>query len=276
MILPIMAKKVSKTILSFQKLVWQYYKKEGRSLPWRKTKDPYFIMVSEFMLQQTQVGRVVDKYSAFIKKFPTIQKLAKAPLSDVIILWQGLGYNRRAKYLHDAAKQIVEKYKGVVPHRESELTALPGIGVYTARAIGAFAFSQPSVVIETNIRSVFIYHFFKTKEKVSDKELLPLIQESLDMKNPREWYFALMDYGTHIKQNHGSLVGKSLHFVKQKPFKGSEREVRGKIVRLLVKKSLTKKDLETKIGDQRVSKILIDLCHQGLICKINSHYSLPK
>ena len=116
------------TTAQFRRVVYSYYKREGRhTLPWRQTHDPYRVMVSELMLQQTQVPRVVPKYEAFIKRFPTIQSLARAELGSVLKLWQGLGYNRRAKMLHEAARAIVSHHHGVFPHTKEELLALPGV-----------------------------------------------------------------------------------------------------------------------------------------------------
>ena len=141
--------------------VWEYYKAHGRhDLPWRKTTDPYKILVSELMLQQTQVDRVLLKYKAFLKLFPTARRLAAAPLGDVLRAWQGLGYNRRAKFLHQAAQYVTNELKGRWPKDEAGLLALPGVGPYTARAVLAFAYNEPVVLIETNVRQVFLHHLF--------------------------------------------------------------------------------------------------------------------
>src|SRR3990167_45987 len=147
----------SKKISEFRRTVWKYYNENGRhDLPWRKTKDPYRILVSEVMLQQTQVARVLEKYKQFLKRFPTVRALAKASLADVLKIWSGLGYNRRGKYLHDAAKVIVR-----VGNIKKELTGpLPGVGPYTKAAVLTFAFNQPEVLIETNIRAAYIHHFY--------------------------------------------------------------------------------------------------------------------
>ena len=185
---------------SFIKTVTTYYKKHGRhDLPWRHTTDPYKIAVSEIMLQQTQVARAIEKYNLFIKQFPNIQLLAQAPLSEVLKLWSGLGYNRRAKFLHAMAKTIVTDYDGVFPRTQAALKSLPGIGDYTAGAIAAFAFNNEAFCIETNIRTVYIHHFFPDQKNISDAVLLPHIKNTLDTKHPREWYWALMDYGSFLK-----------------------------------------------------------------------------
>ena len=187
----------AREIRKFRRKVWEYWKKNGRhDLPWRKTKDPYRILVSEVMLQQTQVPRVTEKYKEFLKKFPTVRALAKAPLSDVLKVWSGLGYNRRAKYLHDAAKQIVEvgNIKKALAH------PLPGVGPYTRAAVLVFAFNEPDVLIETNIRGAYIHHFFPMRRSVSDTEISTLLSKVGAGEDPREWHWALMDYGAYLKR----------------------------------------------------------------------------
>jgi A/G-specific adenine glycosylase len=172
----------------FVKTVWDFYQTNGRhDLPWRKTKDPYKIVVSELMLQQTQVSRVLPKYKEFLKLFPTVQKLAAASLGDVLRAWQGLGYNRRAKFLWQAAQTVVDEHKEKWPKTYTGLQTLPGIGSYTAGAVMNFAYNFSVPLIETNVRTVYIYHFFRDTEHVSDKQLLPLIERTLDRKNPRSW-----------------------------------------------------------------------------------------
>ena len=226
-------------IQTFQAQIWAFYGHSGRhNLPWRKTKNPYKILVSEIMLQQTQVVRVLEKYAEFLKAFPTVKILAETPLSQVLKVWQGMGYNRRALALKRMAGKIVTGHKGKIPRERHLLEALPGVGPYTAGAVCAFAFNEPEVFIETNIRRVFIYHFFQLGRRVSklmsDKEILPLVQTTLDTNNPREWYYALMDYGAQLpkitKTNHNK---QSKHYTKQSTFKGSLRELRGKIIRAL-------------------------------------------
>ena len=224
----------------FQQTVWNYYNQHGRVLPWRLTdgtqKSAYKILVSEIMLQQTQVDRVIPKYTAFLKKFPSIQKLAQASNAEVLALWSGLGYNRRALFLKRAAETVVEKYHGKIPQTLTELQTLPGIGPYTASAVGAFAWNIPSGCIETNIRTAYLYHFFSDRiDKVHDSELLPLIQKTCDTENPREWYWAFMDYGSMLKSSGIKIHRNSISYTKQKAFTGSLREVRGAIMKVLVK-----------------------------------------
>jgi len=224
-------------IRSFQRTVTSYYKEHGREhLPWRNTRDPYHILVSEIMLQQTQADRVVEKYRAFIKVFPTVTALARAPLGAVLAQWIGLGYNRRAKTLHAAAQRIVEAHSGSVPESESALRDLPGVGVYTAGAVLAFAYNKPVVFIDTNIRSVFIRHFFEGKGPVSDMDLLPFIEAALFGQEPRLWYAALMDYGTLLKKTGVNPGRQSAHYVRQSSFEGSARQLRGAILRMASRK----------------------------------------
>lgn len=223
----------SKQIETFRQSVWSYYKEHGRhDLPWRKTKDPYRILVSEVMLQQTQVPRVVEKYKAFLIRFPNVRRLAEAPLSDVLKLWSGLGYNRRAKFLRSGAEVIVRGYGGRVPKAAIVLRTIPGIGPYTASAVRVFAFNEQDALIETNVRAAFIHHFFKD-EKVSDAQLLPLIEQAAKDQDPRTWHWALMDYGSHIKKLHKNPARRSAHYAKQSKFEGSLREVRGAILKML-------------------------------------------
>ncbi len=220
------------TASAFQKKIYSHYKSAKRVLPWRRTHDPYKILISEIMLQQTQASRVIPKYTEFLKRFPTIGDLSKGNTADVLSVWQGLGYNRRALMLARLAKVVAGEYKGVFPKTYEALLELPGIGPYTAGAIMAFGYNKPQVIIETNIRTVFIYFFFPTQKKVSDKEIIPLIEKYNDTTNPREWYNALMDYGAMLKQTEVNPSRASAHHIKQSAFKGSNRQVRGAIIKL--------------------------------------------
>jgi A/G-specific adenine glycosylase len=230
--------------------VKKFYATSARThLPWRKTRDPYKILVSEMMLQQTQVKRVLPFYAKFTKRFPTAEKLAKAPLSEVLKMWSGLGYNRRAKYLHEAAKII---------SKDGWKEKLPGVGPYTKAAVDTFAFNKPNVFIETNIRTVFLHHCFhsnilQNNRTIADKELLPLVAEALKRSNmqPRDFYAALMDYGAHLKRSGVRLNVKSKHYTKQSKFEGSARQLRGAIVRELLKKPATLAQLKQKLPVSR-------------------------
>jgi A/G-specific adenine glycosylase len=224
----------ARALAAFKKTIYDYYREHGRVLTWRKTTDPYKILVSEIMLQQTQVDRVVPKYKAFIKAFPTAKKLASASVAEVLALWSGLGYNRRALFLKKAAEEVIRHYGGRFPQDYTKLLDLPGIGTYTASAVRAFAFNEPSAFIETNIRSVFLHFFFKDQIDVHDSAIFPLIEKTVDRANPREWYWALMDYGTMLKREFGNASRASKHYTKQSKFQGSDRQVRGEILKFLL------------------------------------------
>lgn len=263
----------------FHETVYSYFKKHQRSFPWRATKNPYHILVSEVMLQQTQADRVVEKYQLFLKTFPSFTSLAKAPLKKVLRVWQGLGYNRRAIQLKKTAKIVTTQYQGQLPNDPIILKTFPGIGPHTAGSICAFAFNMPVVFIETNIRAVFLHHFFSSsrvpplvgegKGGVTDSDLLPLIEQTLDQKNPRQWYNALMDYGVFLKKEFKNPSRASAHYAKQSPFKGSNREIRGAILRALTRQSLTAKQLIAILekNRERVVKNLDDLKKEGFIIK---------
>jgi len=254
----------------FRQIVYDHYRRHGRTLSWRKTHDPYAILVSEIMLQQTQVDRVAGKYEAFLSAFPDFSSLAAAPLDAVLAAWQGLGYNRRALNLKRCAEAVMAEHGGTLPSSIAGLEKLPGIGHYSARAVAAFAFSIPSVFIETNIRTVFIYHFFHGTEKVHDRDIAPLVEGILDQSNPREWYYALMDYGVHLKRLHGNPSRRSAHHAIQTPFRGSNRELRSLILKaMLDKPGITLQELETFLDKPQgaVLKNLKQMEAEGFIAK---------
>lgn len=271
-------------VSQFRRRVWSHYKKLGRhELPWRppslklrrdkKNDFVYKILVSEVMLQQTQVERVVPFYKKFIKKFPTAKRLASALLSSVLQMWQGLGYNRRAKQLQTAAGKLITSN----PRTSEELQELQGVGPYTACAIAAFAFNQDVVVIETNIRTAVIHHFFRNKKKVSDKEIEKILEQALPKGKSREWYSALMDYGAHLKRSGISHNTKSKKYVKQSKFAGSLREARGAILRALARKAASLTALSHLLGDARrvqVRTALRALSVEGLVKKRGENYVL--
>lgn len=259
----------------FQEFIWEQARGLYRSMPWRDDTSPYYILVSEIMLQQTQVDRVIPKFQAFIEAFPTIAELAEAPLSAVLKLWSGLGYNRRAKFLHEAAKTTVRDFGGTIPVTQAELVTLPGVGVNTAGAILAYAFNEPVVYIETNIRTVYFHHFFDHAETVSDTEIKQLATEMLDTEHPREWYWALMDYGSFLKRNGIRLNSKSTHYTKQSALAGSLREMRGAILKVLSQESYSKTQLKNKVaGDERFLPALHALVDEGFIVERNGQLHL--
>ncbi len=260
------------SIKKFQSKIYAHFKESGRVFPWRKTTNPYRILVSEIMLQQTQTHRVEPKYKEFIKIFPNAKSLASAPLTDVLRQWQGLGYNRRGMMLYRAAQEIVARKK--FPDTFEDILAMPGVGKYTAGAIMAFAFNKPVPIIETNIRTVYLHEFFKDKKDIGDEKLIPLIEQTLDKKNPREWYYALMDYGVMIKKTYGNANRLSVHYTKQSKFVGSNREVRGAILKVLVQKSLTQAQLfiELSFEKERVVKALDGLMNDSIVKKKGLKY----
>ena len=260
-----------------------FFVQQHRMMPWRSPKikpdthgvlDPYAILVSEMMLQQTQVRRVVPKYEAFMARFPTMTDVATAQLADVLKLWQGLGYNRRAKYLWQAAQLIVQQYKGQFPQTIKELQTLPGIGPNTAGAILAYAYNQPVQFIETNIRTVYIHHFFEGKQSIPDKSISTVLGQTLNKTNPREFYWALMDYGTFLKPHIGNLSRSSHSYTKQTAFHGSKRQLRGQILTILSSTPNTRLELHKLLADERLDTILNELTNEQLISRTSGRYVL--
>ncbi len=253
---------------AFRKVIYDYFAINGRALPWRATSDPYHIFVSEIMLQQTQVDRVVAKYAAFIAALPDFASLARASFEEVLTVWQGLGYNRRALALKRAAVRVAAEFNSVLPHDPDILATLPGVGKTTACSIAAFAFNMPVIFVETNIRTVFIHFFFNGREKVADAEILPLVGEALDRSEPRKWYSALMDYGTMLKKSGRKDHRKSAGYRKQSPFYGSDRQLRGQILKiLLAENGLSPDKLSQALAtdEERVRKIVDALRDEGLL-----------
>lgn len=253
-------------IAEFQEIVWDKSRQLFRGMPWRSDTRPYYVMVSEIMLQQTQVDRVIPKFEAFIGRFPSVEILSQATLADVLQMWSGLGYNRRAKFLHQAAIKIMTEYNGVFPETYKELITLPGVGVNTAGALLAYSFNKPAVFIETNIRTVYFYHFFPNQDTVNDRELKALVEATVDTEHPREWYWAIMDYGSNLKKQGIGQNSKSSHYAKQSPLKGSVREVRGAILKALIIQDSTEQELRQQLAaDERFTPALVSLEKDGLV-----------
>jgi A/G-specific adenine glycosylase len=268
---------VNVDILEFQEIIWQKGNELFRPMPWRADIQPYYVMVSEIMLQQTQVDRVIPKFEAFIERFPTVELLAEASLGEVLQLWSGLGYNRRAKFLHEAAKKIMTEYAGKFPDNDKGLISLPGVGVNTAGAILAYSFNIPAIFIETNIRTVYFYHFFLEREEVSDAELRAVVEPTIDTEHPREWYWALMDYGSYLKRQGIGQNNKSRHYKKQSPLKGSVREVRGQILKLLTSADFEEREMRIELhADERFAPALESLEKEGLLAKTNQSFHLKR
>lgn len=265
------------TVQKFQKDIYSYYREYGRDLPWRKTHDPYHILVSEIMLQQTQVQRVTEKYEQFTNVFPDFPSLAMAPLRKILREWQGMGYNRRAIALKEIAQKVVEEFDGNLPISVETLMTFPGIGRATAAAIAAFAFQHSTVFIETNIRRVFIHCFFQDMINIKDDEILLLVESTLDTDNPREWYYALMDYGVMLKQKYENPNRRSAHYQKQSPFQGSNRQIRGMVLKLLVQESCTSEHeiaQKVNISGEKLKNNLTQLLKEGFVKKVRGKYTV--
>ncbi len=230
------------------------------------------------MLQQTQAERVAGFYRPFLKTFPSFKALAQAPVREVLSAWQGLGYNRRAILLHRLAGEVMQRYRGSLPSSTEELKKLPGIGSATAGALLAFAFNRPAVFIETNIRAVFLHHFFPRKINIDDTQLLPLISLTVDTERPRIWYWALMDYGVFLKKKYGNPSRRSAHHVRQAPFEGSDRQLRGRLTRLLLgrqKAGLAECRKTLSCPRERFFRIKAKLCRDGLLLEEGGKLRLP-
>ena len=281
-------------IQDFRDKVWDYYRENGRDLEWRHEPTPYQVVVSELMLQQTQVVRVAERYPRWMKRFPSFEQLAKASIAEVLEEWQGMGYNRRGLFLHRIAQAVMSENGGILPSDPAELVKLPGIGINTAGSIAAFAYNLPVVFIETNIRRVFIHEFFgeqtlssraqprdlrgdfsstvEMTEKVSDTQLMPLIAEAIDHEHPREWYYALMDYGSYLAKTVVNPNRRSKHHTTQSKFEGSKRQIRGEVLRQLMAGSRQ----TFEIDDARLEVVLADMLKEGFIVQNGETYALAE
>jgi A/G-specific adenine glycosylase len=261
----------------FTETIFSYYREHGRSLPWRNTDNHYRIFVSEIMLQQTQVVRVLEKYTGFVTEFGDFFALARTSRKKLLSVWQGLGYNRRCIHLSESAKKICAEFSGKLPKSEEQLLTLPGVGTATGRALLAYCFNLPTVFLETNIRQVFIHFFFPDRETVTDSEILPLVEQTLDLNNPREWYYALMDYGSMLKRSVGNLTSRSAGYKRSAPFEGSMRQLRGRLLRtLLENETLTVTMTAEMIGiePEKVEEAIHQLEREGFLAKNGLFYSL--
>lgn len=258
-----------------------YIQERGRALyrdmPWRRDVRPYYILVSEIMLQQTQVARVEPKFTTFIATFPDIDSLARAPLSGVLMLWSGLGYNRRARYLHQAAIQIMQLYSGTFPISSKELLALPGVGKNTAGAILAYAYNKPAIFIETNIRTVYLHHFFNDQSQVDDNAIQQKLIATIPEHEARIFYWSLMDYGAWLKRNGVKNISQSKQYKKQSKLQGSVRQLRGELLKKLLIRPLLFDELATQYSvDTRFTPALEGLVRDGLIEQEGGYIRLTK
>lgn len=265
-----------RAVAAFRERVYAHYRDHGRhDLPWRRTCDPYAILVSEVMLQQTQVSRVAPYYEEWMERFPTPEALVAAPLEAVLRMWQGLGYNRRAVALVRAAGEIVSVYGGSMPREREALLALPGVGPATAAGVLAFAFGEPDLYLETNVRAVFLHEFFADAEGVPDRAILPLLEQTLERDDPRTWYWALLDYGAHLKRVHPNPSRRSRHHVRQSPFEGSHRQLRARLLRAVMElPGSTSEQLAAGFGEDvdRAEGALAGLVREGFLAEEGGRY----
>ncbi len=235
----------------FREGVMRHFREEGRDFPWRRTRDPWLVLTSEIMLQQTRTETVAARWESWVARYPDPASLASSPLSEILSRWKGLGYNRRALALRKSADVVLQLYGGSVPRAESDLRALPGVGPYTARAVRAFAFGEPDVVLETNIRAVFLFYFFPGRERVTDRELEPFVAATLDRRDPRTWYYALMDYGAALKKREPNPGRRSAAYSRQPPFEGSHRQLRAALLHILASRGpLSPGELERAVREE--------------------------
>ncbi len=263
-------------IQTFQNTVMGYYKIHGRhDLPWRVERTPFNAFLSEIMLQQTQVSRVIEKFNQFKARYCSFEDIAISSQSEILTLWQGLGYNRRALYLHKATQIIASQHNGILPQNPEDLVTLPGIGSATAASMVVYAYNKPIPYIETNIRAVYIHHFFKDQQGVSDTELMPIIAKTLDQQDPYNWYSALMDYGTNLKSVHRNPSRRSRHHTKQSTFKGSKRQIRGRVVRIISEMGqINKRKLINYLNDDRSDDVIGDLIKESMLVERNASLHL--
>jgi A/G-specific adenine glycosylase len=253
-----------------------YWRQHGRhDLPWRRNLTPYRVLVSEIMLQQTQVDRVIPFYTLFLRVFPSFRALAVAPTAKLLKVWQGLGYNRRALNLRRCAQEVAGRHAGRLPRVYDELVTLSGIGPYTAGAVMAFAYDLPHPIIETNIRRVYLHHFFPRRRSVPDSEMLPFVMHHLSFAvSPRDWYSALMDYGAFLgkrsKKSEWRMTNpnrRSAGYTKQSRFAGSVRQLRGSVLRRLFRGPTSEHALKSALADARLPQVLVALQQEGFIAR---------
>ncbi|MDR3343006.1 MAG: A/G-specific adenine glycosylase [Treponema sp.] len=262
----------------FKNIIYSHYEEAGRMFPWRGDITPWGVLVSEFMLQQTQTERVIPYWERWMSRWSTPEALSKASMEEALREWSGLGYNRRCRYLKECARLITEQYGGQVPDTPAELLHLPGIGAYTSGAIACFSYNYPAVFIETNIRAVVIHFFFQAQEAVKDTEIIPILEATLDRENPRKWYWALMDYGAALKKVTVNPSRRSAHYTKQSRFEGSFRQLRGSIIKSLVTQGPANAgELHTRIGVEEMDlyEALKALEKESMVAEEEGVYKIP-
>lgn len=256
---------------AFRRLIRRHARHARRDFPWRHTYDSYRILVSEVMLQQTQTDRVVPKYKEFLATFPTLSRLAMASPARVLHCWMGLGYNRRALALRALAREVVQQTGGILPEDPAVLEKLPGIGPYTAAAVAVFSRGARVPLIETNIRRVYLKHFFPRSAKVDDRKILKLVEETLPRGDLREWYYALMDYGAFLGRTEAVNPNRrSARYRVQSRFHGSDREIRGRILELLLaNKKISEVTLMNFFPNppEQIQKVIRALIKEGFLIR---------
>ncbi|MDY6769142.1 MAG: A/G-specific adenine glycosylase [Candidatus Nanohaloarchaea archaeon] len=267
-----------------------WYQENKRDLPWRRTDDPYEVLVAEIMLQQTQVSRVVPKWEAFLDRFPTVEELADAPLGDVLELWDGLGYNNRAKYLKQAAEQVVDEFGGEFPRDPEQLEELQGVGEYTANAVASFAFNNGGPVFDTNVRRL-LYRFHGA---AGDDELKAFHEQIFPEGESRVWNNAVMELGAEVcvdgtprcrecpwRQDCTAFRKKNFEtpdIQSQSSFEGSWRQYRAKVLKLLMDAALDRDAIEEELAlpdEYDLDELLAELQEEGMIEETGGEYRLP-
>jgi A/G-specific adenine glycosylase len=267
--------RAASTIGAFRDLVMEHFARAGRDLPWRRDLDPYGILVSEVMLQQTQVERVASRWDRFLDRFPTFEALASAPLAEVLAEWQGLGYNRRAANLKRIAEEVVAHHGGALPSDPAVLRGLPGLGPATAASVSVFAYGTRAAFIETNIRAVYLHVFFADRDDVTDREIMPIAEVALP-DDARTWHWALMDYGSMLKRTLPNPSRRSAHHTRQSRFEGSRRQLRGRVLRaLLAAPGMTSEELGAAVdGDDRLADVVDALEREGMVARLGDGWAI--
>jgi A/G-specific adenine glycosylase len=264
----------------FRSSILDFYAHHGRQFAWRETSDPYRILLSEVMLQQTQTSRVEPKYELFLSLWPDFSSLAKAPLDELLFHWKGLGYNRRALNLRKSAA-LTEQWGWTIPPDEMAIASLPGVGKATTAALLAFSYQKRSLYLETNIRRVLLTCFFSEEEQVKDKELEKLLALLVaDIEDVKSWYYALMDYGVLLKALLPNANTRSAHYTKQSVFENSNRQIRGQLIHLLAdtgaKDSQQIVSILSRFEQERILSCLADLQKEGFVQEKEGVYRIPK
>lgn len=276
-----------------------WFDEHGRSLPWRDTRDPWAILVSEMMLQQTQVARVIDRWVRFLERFPTVEVCAAAPVADVIDEWSGLGYNRRAVYLHRAATMVVDLYGGTFPEKLSKLYAFPGVGDYTARAVRIFAFEQREAVLDTNVARIVA----RTGGRPLDRVEAQRRADEVVGPDPWKWNQAMLDVGATLcvagdpdcgpcpfrdactwfhagNADPDPALGSAGVSTRQSKFAGSDREARGRLVKALRFGPVKQAELKYRMGlteePDRAEQLASGVVADGLAVERDGVYRLPR